>query len=108
MPPVLQADGVEIDEHSVDFVGYPVDALIDQRRDGQAEAAIMPVYMLEQMASEGLVEHAGLSGLDRRRVAACQRIPGLGRGPRSASDGRRRHRPLGRLRVIGPGCHAVR
>lgn len=55
MRPELQAAGVDSDEIAVDFLGYPVDALVYQLRDGQAEAAIMPVCMLEQMVSEGLV-----------------------------------------------------
>lgn len=63
MRPELQAAGMDIDAFEVDFVGYPVDALIYQLRDGQAEAAIMPVCMLEQMASEGLVKRSDFRAL---------------------------------------------
>lgn len=53
--PRLGDIGVDIDALDPAFLGYPVDALAYQLRDGQAEAAIMPACMLEQMAAEGLV-----------------------------------------------------
>ena len=54
--PELEAAGVSPNQLDLAFLGYPVDALVYQLRDGQAEAAIMPVCMLEQMAQEGLIE----------------------------------------------------
>ncbi len=53
--PRLESAGINPGELDLAFLGYPVDALLYQLRDGQAEAAIMPVCMLEQMAAEGLV-----------------------------------------------------
>jgi two-component system sensor histidine kinase TtrS len=53
--PQLESAGINPGELDLAFLGYPVDALLYQLRDGQAEAAIMPVCMLEQMAAEGLV-----------------------------------------------------
>jgi len=53
--PQLESAGINPGALDLAFLGYPVDALLYQLRDGQAEAAIMPVCMLEQMAAEGLV-----------------------------------------------------
>jgi len=42
-------------EH-VSFLGFPIDNIIYQLRDGYFEAAIMPVCQLEKMLEEGVIE----------------------------------------------------
>ena len=61
--PRLEAAGIGAGDVDLEFLGYPVDALAYQLRDGQAEAAILPVCMLEQMATEGLVREEAFRAL---------------------------------------------
>lgn len=61
--PALAESGVRPTQLQVEFLGYPIDALAYQLRDGLAEAAILPVCMLEQMAAEGLINQSSFRAL---------------------------------------------
>lgn len=54
--PSLEAHGTRVERFNLDFLGYPIDALMYQLRDGQADAAIVPVCLLEEMTREGLLQ----------------------------------------------------
>lgn len=55
----FEIDKLGLDQSSyfsdVRFLGFPLDALLYQLRDNQVEAAVVPVCILENMASEGLI-----------------------------------------------------
>lgn len=70
--PALAESGVRPTQLQMDFLGYPVDALAYQMRDGLAEAAILPVCMLEQMATEGLIDRSAFRALmPREPIGGC-------------------------------------
>lgn len=51
---------------TVDFIGFPLDAIVYRLRDGDVEGAILPVCQLEDMIHEGLVSANGFRVLDDR------------------------------------------
>lgn len=55
LQPRLAAHSVAATDFDLRFLGYPLDALLYQLRDGNVAAAIVPVCLLESMAAEGLV-----------------------------------------------------
>lgn len=57
----------------VHFLGFPIDANLYQLRDRNVEAAVVPVCLVEQMASEGLLDKQQLRVLNpmQRPSAAC-------------------------------------
>lgn len=42
--------------HHIDYVGFPLDAMLYQLRDNKADVAIAPACLLENMVSEGLID----------------------------------------------------
>ncbi|GIC77397.1 sensor histidine kinase [Moritella sp. F3] len=48
----------------VSFLGFPVDAIIYQLRDGYVDAAVVPVCQLESMLEEGLIQKGVFRVLD--------------------------------------------
>jgi len=48
----------------VSFLGFPVDAIIYQLRDGYVDAAVVPVCQLESMLEEGLIQQGVFRVLD--------------------------------------------
>lgn len=55
LKPRLREYGLRSRAFDLRFLGYPIDALLYQLRDGVVDAAIVPVCLLEQMAREGLL-----------------------------------------------------
>lgn len=59
---------------SIEFDGFPLDAIVYRLRDGKIEGAILPVCQLENMIREGRVEVNGFRVLDNQAPLgfACQ------------------------------------
>lgn len=54
----------------IDFLGFPLDAMLYHLRDGQADVAITPACLLENMDNEGL--------LDKRQFRVINNVPPTG------------------------------
>lgn len=53
----LREEGIDPDkDFTLRFTGFPADALLYLLRDGDINAAIIPVCLLENMDSEGLIK----------------------------------------------------